>query len=210
MKTSPVLLAALLFFAACTSQPAAENKYTASESVPAEVPVDPHFKAFIGKFRMVQLPLTIKFTSPADYENLPYLQGADSNYIKSSYIGGDGVVNVYAYGLLPDTVNNYKIIWLEPAEDFLPILTTLTKKGVPIAEEYMGVGGCGPDCCFDCNETVIVNKDLSIYSADSIKECNCDDNGPDTTTMRNYARVKTARIGADGNFKFTEIKEVKY
>ncbi|AEV99309.1 hypothetical protein A4D02_32425 [Niastella koreensis] len=207
MKITPVLLVVLLF-AACNSKPAAENKQATSGSVPAETPVDPHFKAFIGKFRMLQLPLTIKFTSTADYENLPQLQGADSNYVKCCE--GFGTEGRYAYGLLPDTANNYKIIWLLPADEEVPMLTTLTKQGVLISEDNIGVGGCGPDCCFDCNETVIVNKDLSVYSADSIKECKCDDNGPDTTTIRNYARVKTAKIGADGKFKFTEIKEVKY
>lgn len=204
MKITRLFLAVLLF-SACNPKPAAENKKAANLSVPEITQVDPHFKAFIGKFRVLQLPLTIKVTSLTGYESLPLLDGLDSIYVTSPDIGNGG--GGLAYGLLPDTANSYKLIWLLPADIYVPVLTTLTKKGKIISQDYMGVGGCGVDCCFECNETVTVNKDLSIYSVDSVNQCECDDNGPKPETMSHYTRVKTAAIKDHGKFKFTDITE---
>ncbi|WP_205512021.1 hypothetical protein [Longitalea arenae] len=153
----------------------------------------------------MQLPLTIK-TLEINDSTLPGLEGHDTNYIRNEYPG----TRQCAYGLLPDTTNNYKIIWLLPAEIYAPILTTFSKQGQKLSEASLGVGGCGSDCCFECNETIIINKDLSIYSADSIKSCECDDNGPKPETMRKYARVKTTKIGIDGHFTFSDIVEKDY
>jgi hypothetical protein len=203
MKTIPMLLAVLLF-AACNSQPAAEKKQTASVPAPIEAPfVDPQFRAFLSKFRVLQLPLTIKEIDLTDSAR-PHLSGSDTNYIEAINSGKEGL---FAYGLLPDTANSYKVIWLAPADMYYPVLATYTKNGNKIKEDGIGVGGCGSDCCFECNETVTVKKDGSMYAADSIKECNCDENGPKLETMRKYVRYKTGQIASDGKFTVSEILE---
>ena len=202
MKTTPMLLAALLL-AACHSQPAAENKQA------AEAPVDPHFRAFIGKFRVLQLPLTIRPMELGNVNILPLLYGRDTNYINAPSTD-TATYRLYAYGLLADTANSYKAIWLSPADDYFPVLVTYTKKGEKISEDGLTAEACGSDCCWECNQTITINNDLFIHSVDSIKTCECDDNGPKPETTRKYMMVKTAKIGADGKFKFTELKEVKF
>ena len=198
MKTTPMLLAALLFVA-CNSKPAAEVKKAASVSVSVEAPVDPHFRAFLAKFKMLQLPLTIKQNEIGDPGPASF-SGSDTIYLDSSYA-------THAYGLLPDTANSYKLILLAPADMYYPILATYTKNGKKIKEDGIGVGGCGSDCCFECNETVTIKKDGSMYAADSIKQCDCDDSGPKTETMRKYVRYKTGQIASDGKFTVSEVLE---
>ncbi|MBO9204547.1 MULTISPECIES: hypothetical protein [Niastella] len=208
MKTTPLLWAALLL-AACNSKPAAEKQIIADVAIPAETPVDPYFKAFMSKFRLLQLPLTIRPMELGDINNLPLLYGKDTNYITAP--GTDtSIYRLYAYGLLADTANSYKLIWLSPADDYCPVLVTYTKKGEKISEGGLTAAGCGSDCCWECNQTISISKELSIYSADSIKTCECDDNGPKPETMRKYTMVKTAKIEADGKFKFTELVEKNY
>jgi hypothetical protein len=208
MKTPAILLTALLF-AACNSNPAAEDKKAASIPVPAITQVDPNFRTFMSKFKVMRLPLTIRPMELGDVSNLPLLYGRDTNYIQAP--GTDTAsYRLYAYGLLADTANSYKLIWLSPADDYCPVLVTYTKKGEKINEEGLTAEACGSDCCWECNQTITINKDLSIHSVDSIKTCECDDNGPKRETTRKYMMVKTANIGADGKFKFTELKEVKY
>jgi hypothetical protein len=212
MKTTPFLLAVLLL-AACHSKPAAENRKAAplpNNHTPAESAVDPGFRAFIGKFKILQLPLSI--IPGSNDSGLASLGGKDTNYL-SNYLG-EGIsmsgYGLYAYGLLADTANSYKVIWLTPMDYDIPVLTTYTKNGKKLNEEILVVGECGSDCCYECDQIVTINKDLSIYSADSIKECQCDDNGPKLETMRKYVKEKTAKIAADGKFKFTEISEKNY
>jgi hypothetical protein len=208
MKTTPILLAALLF-AACNSNPATESKKTASAPTPAASRLDPHFRAFMSKFKVMQLPLTIRPMELVDVSNLPLLYGRDTNYIEAPSTDTNSY-RLYAYGLLADTANSYKFIWLSPADDYFPVLVTYNKKGKKINEDGLTAQACGSDCCWECNQTITINKDLSIHSVDSIKTCECDDNGPKPETTRKYMMVKTAKIGVDGKFKFTELKEIKY
>lgn len=208
MKTSPILLATLLF-SACNSKPGAEDKKADSAPVAATTQLDPNFKAFMRKFKVMQLPLRIRPMEFGDLSHLPLLYGKDTSYITAP--GTDtATYRLYAYGLLADTASSYKLIWLAPADDYYPVLVTYTKKGERISEDGLTAEGCGSDCCWECNQTITISKDLSINSVDSIKTCECDDNGPKPETTRKYMTVKTAKIGADGKFKFTELKEVKY
>ena len=141
--------------------------------------------------------------------DLPLLYGRDTNYINAPSTD-TAMYMLYAYGLLADTAGSYKVIWLSPADDYFPILVTYTKKGEKISEGGLTAEACGSDCCWKCNQTITINKNLSIHSVDSIKTCECDDNEPKPETTRKYMVVKTAQIGTDGKFKFTELKEVKY
>jgi len=196
MKTTQLILLSLLFFS-CNSNPASKNKKEVSKN---ENLSGSDFNKFIGKFRPLRLPLTIKTFQQNGYNTLPVLSGSDTNYIKTPYPN-----KLYAYGLLPDTTDSYKIIWLSPAELYVPVLTTFTKRGQKVSEEYLGVGQCGSDCCYECNETITINTDLSIYSADSIKSCECDSTGPRLNTMKKYTLYKTGKIAAGGRLTFTDI-----
>jgi hypothetical protein len=110
--------------------------------------------------------------------------------------------------MLPDTENSYKIIWLAPAEVEIPILTTFTKDGKKIKEEQLGVGGCGSDCGFSCKEFITINKELTIFSRDSINSTDCDTSGnPMENTTKKYISYKTGKIMKDGKIRMSAILE---
>jgi len=159
------------------------------------------FKLFIGKFKMLALPVEIR-AGRFNERDSRELDSADNTFIKYKDPG-----KLYAYGMLPDTAESYKIIWLQPADDYIPILTTFTKTGKKISQEYIGIGQCGPDCCYSCTEYMIIKKDLSIYTVDSIKSCECDSTGPKENTMSKTMLYKTGRILSGGKIKLSEVKQ---
>lgn len=201
----------LLLFAlcvSCTTGSSDKVRLIDSNTVSATViepPAKNTFREFIGKFKPVRLPLSIDLFQIQE-RRLPVLYGSDSAFISS--INPDSTYDkVYAYGILPDTAYSFKVIWLSPAEVYVPKLTTFSKDGKKISEDYLGLGKCGSDCCFTCNETVHIYSDYTVYAADSIKSCECDSLGPNESTMRKYVLSKTAKIEPDGKFTFSEEKE---
>lgn len=114
---------------------------------------------------------------------------------------------LYAYGILPDTTDCFKVIWLEPADDYFPVLATFTKSGKKIKQENIGIGGCGVDCGFDCTETIDIGKDLRIYSADSVTYNDCDTNVNKTGHIEKYVLYKKGQILKSGKIKMS--KDIK-
>ena len=159
------------------------------------------FIAFLKKFKPLTLPVEIK-TLDINFEAFTKLNNKDNVFIKSQYPD-----EIYTYGILPDTSEYYKIIWLAPLEYQVPVLTTFTKTGKKISEEYLGVNGCGSDCCFKCKEYIRINKDFTIFSADSIKSCECDSSGPKENTTKKHIRYKTGKILKDGKISMSQILE---
>jgi hypothetical protein len=102
-------------------------------------------------------------------------------------------------------MNSFKVVWMEPAEVLIPVLTTFSKSGKRISQESLTIGRCGTDCCYYCNETIIISRDLSIYAADSIKSCTCDSSGPKENTMEKYVLMKTGSVSNDGKVQLSEI-----
>jgi hypothetical protein len=164
-----------------------------------------NFRQFLAKFRPATLPLVIKpFEEQEIFEKLPLIYGGDSMFIHTEY-KDTSLDKVYAYRLLPDTMNSYKVIWLEPAEVLIPVLTTFSKSGKKISQESLTIGRCGSDCCYYCNETIIIGRDLSVYAADSIKTCKCDSLGPKENTMEKYVLMKTGLISRDGKIQLSQM-----
>jgi hypothetical protein len=159
------------------------------------------FAQFVKKFPRLGLPLTIK-TLDIQSDALQKITGRDSMFTSSSDPEG-----TRAYGLLPDTTGNFKLIWLSPADVYVPILTTFNRHGQRISETHLSVGACGSDCCYSCAEYITINKDMTIYSVDSIKSCDCDSAGPQEKTMKKYTRFMTGAIAADGKISMSDIKE---
>lgn len=159
------------------------------------------FREFLKKFELLRLPLTIKIDE-INLDPTKQLTEKDNVFIKYQDPGA-----IYAYGILPDTTDNFKIIWLQPADDYIPIITTFTKDGKKIDSKYIGVGGCGVDCCFECSEVIVINKDLTTFSADSIKSCECDSNGPDENTTRRYIRYQMGKILKTGKINISKVLE---
>ena len=186
-----ILIFGILF--GCSSESSNKKKLDSIRSVKNTLGKrDPAFNAFLKKFKHLSLPLTIK-TSEIVTDAYKKLDNNDNVFIKYPDPG-----SIYAYGILPDTLDTFKIIWLQPADDYIPILTTFTKSGKKISSEYLGVGGCGTDCCFECSEFVTITKDLYIFAADSIKSCECDSTGPKVNTTTRYVQYKTGKILKNG------------
>jgi hypothetical protein len=158
------------------------------------------FKRFLSKFDILRLPMNIKpGRMPVDhYRKLDSTDNSFTGY-------KDKTETLYAFGVLSDTASCFKVIWLEPADDYYPVLATFTKSGRKIKQENIGVGGCGVDCGFQCSETIDINKDMSIYSADSVTYNDCDTNGNPNGTVEKYVRYKTGRIQKSGKIKMSKI-----
>jgi hypothetical protein len=162
------------------------------------------FERFMKKFKPLSLPLSIKTLDIQSTAAYRPISEKDSLFINSGYPN-----ETWAYGMLPDTSGNIQLVWLAPAEIYDPVLTTFTKGGEKISEQHLGVGGCGSDCCFTCDEYIYIKKDRSIYSVDSIKSCTCDESRPKKNTMKRYIRYKTGKIGEDGRISLSGVLEKK-
>ena len=163
------------------------------------------FRRFLAKFQTTELPLIIKPLDEQEmYDRRPLIYGADSIFIQTEY-KDTSLDKVYAYRILSDTTNSFKVIWIEPAEILIPVLSTFSKSGKRISQETLTVGQCGTDCCYTCNETIIINRDLTIYAADSIRSCTCDSLGPRKNTMKKYVLMKTGRISSDGAIQLSTM-----
>jgi hypothetical protein len=156
------------------------------------------FNKFLANFKILSLPLNI----------MPGRMSVDQykkiNSTDKYFTGYKENETLYAFGMLPDTSGCFKVIWLEPADDYYPVLATFSKNGKKIKQEDIGVGGCGVDCGFECTETVTIRRDMSIYSVDSIKSTPCDSNGDaNKKAAERYIRYKTGKIMRRGNIRMS-------
>lgn len=206
-----LILFLVIFLVACNTntnkdKPSADNTTAGLMNNTHSKQAD--FAKFISKFKVLNMPVVITPLEQHGKEKLSLIYGSDTSFINTVY-KDTAMDKVYAYGLLPDTANNYKVLWLTPAEIYLPVLTTFSKTGQKISEEHLTVGKCGDDCCYFCKEIIKINLDLSIYCADSIKQCECDDKGPKESTMKHSVIFKTGNIAADGTINLSKETEKK-
>ncbi|MBC7438478.1 MAG: hypothetical protein H7250_00635 [Flavobacterium sp.] len=164
------------------------------------------FEAFIKKFEILKLPLVIETSKIQDVEKMTPLSKIDLKFIDIRDINPE-LDNVYPFGILADTLETYKIIYLFPAESYYPVVATFNKNGEIIGKENLNVGGCGSDCGFTCNEYVKIYSDLKIYSVDSIQSYECDSLGVKENTLRKYTRFKNGSIHKNGKIITTQILE---
>ena len=212
MKTSNcfcfILLVGTLWISVNCSNNKSGNSTIKKEQNTAEDSIElkrSAFEKFFKKFKPLQLPLTIRTLDDQPSDSSLRITGTDSIFIHSGY-----PEETWAYGSLPDTTSNFQLIWLAPAEISVPVLTVFSKTGQKISEKYLGVGHCGSDCCFSCSETIIINKDLTIYSVDSIRSCTCDSAGPILSTMINSIQFMKGNISRSGQIYMSAIVVSKW
>ena len=163
------------------------------------------FNVFKNKFEVLKLPLKIE---PLKLELDKYvsLNESDLKFINSKDLNSD-LDKVFAFGILPDTIDSYKIVYLYPYEYYVPFLVTYSKNGKKVSEVNLSVGGCGSDCGFFCSDYVKIYSDYSIHSVDSIRNYECDSLGIVENTLRKIIRHKKGKVNKKGIITFSEIME---
>jgi hypothetical protein len=197
MKHLFIFFLLLLIGAGCKQNPPAPAADHASAS----------FREFLKKFKPTSLPFRLRPSEELSVDGLAELSGATSDTL---FIHTEEDIN-YAFVMLPDTSRVYQLVWLAPADTYQAFLSTFSKSGVKISEAHIGIGGCGADCGFECSETVLIGKDMSIYAVDTISSAECDDNGNVIDgTMKRYLRYTTGKVEADGKIMMSEEMEKEW
>ena len=136
LRIASLILLSVLFIN-CKNEKTKRIESSKNSSIPND------FTSFIKKFKILKVPLTIE-PLKIQAENFLPLTKSDLKFIDIRDIDPD-LDNVYAYGILPDTLESYKVIYLFPTEIYIPFLVTYTKTGKKISEETLSVGDCGSD-----------------------------------------------------------------
>jgi hypothetical protein len=199
----------LVLMAGCTSHSITSKNSTLNNSstvnnITPRPTASPSFRRFLAKFKLLKLPLLLNAANTQNTAGLAFIYGGDTAYINTPF-KDTTMDKVYAFGLLPDTLNSYKVIWLTPTEINLPVLTVFSKTGKKISEQELSLGKCGSDCCFSCNEVMRISKKLELLSEDSISSCECDSLGPKESTRTSYVLYKTGKIEPSGHILFSQI-----
>ena len=167
------------------------------------------FRQFIKKFRQLQLPVTLHY---GEFEsmNLPVF---DSQNIDTLFIKDNDTIDKY-YGILPDTNNYFGLIILYPAGyDYYPILITFDKIGNKISEEHLLNRGCGFAPGLDyCSSTGVINRDMTIYLADTLKTVKLDSTmKPIDSTREYFCLYINGKINNSGKITMTgeQTKNIK-
>lgn len=81
-----------------------------------------------------------------------------------------------AVGILPDTSRVVHVLWLAAADSWLPMISTFSRSGELLKAEGLIIGECAPwdEPCFQCNETVSIDREYRVLTTDTVRECKCD------------------------------------
>jgi len=108
--------------------------------------------------------------------------------------------SVSIVGLLPDTTDNYKIVYLQAGDDLYPTLKVITKEGKIVDDQSISYAACaGWDCSMDsCSSSIkIVNKgSVQRYLKTVITDCDTTGSKLPNTTV---TKIKRQLITVDRN-----------
>lgn len=126
------------------------------------------FRAFLKKFRPIELPYDYNETSPSKLD-LKHNQIDDND---SLFISEQSFI---CEGFLPDTTNYFCLILLVPADDVYPALYTFNKKGKLIDSKKLDLIGTGGFMCGSSSSAIWkIDKELSVFCTDTVKANDCD------------------------------------
>jgi hypothetical protein len=162
------------------------------------------FRKFRNKFKVIDLPFVYRqadFKDGLDFEKLPTIkkESSDTPFVKSDYPDG-----VKCYGLLRDTSKYFAFISFFPGDSYFPVLTTFDRNGKFIGHTSLIANGCGGDCGLQyCSMSSIINKDFSIFCADTVKwEYFCDSLAePIPNSDIIWVDSKKGHLQSDGSIK---------
>ena len=157
-----IILLTLILVCSCNN--------TKRKTMQTTQPESTAFKTFLQKFKPIDLPFIYRETyssTSVDINNLPKL---DSNSSDTLFMKSEFPDETHCYGILTDTTNFYSLIYFFPADTHYPVLATYTKTGKLIDKTDLLVNGCGSDAGLTyCSSTSIINKDLTVFCADTLK-----------------------------------------
>ena len=112
------------------------------------------FTTFIVNLDKVKLPFHYDLVTQ-DIENLQKPRLADTPFIQA---------HEHIIGLLPDTLDNYKVLYLSTGDDFYPSVKVFSKSGRTLSDNSI----CFPECAAgdpeidSCSSTVDIYQDSII------------------------------------------------
>jgi hypothetical protein len=113
-------------------------------------------------------------------------------------------------GLLPDTIDNYKIVYLYPGDDHYPYLKTFSKNGQLIDDQNICYGDCaGWDCTTDsCESYVKLLSNHAIEAYIKVTSTDCDSIGKKIpSTTKTEVRKQTISVNKKGKIIFNDSSE---
>lgn len=162
-----------------------------------EVPqVNEQFQAFLDKFPKLELPIEIKGCE-VDYQGLTeFNEENPSPYLQN---------HSFAVGQIKTNGNYVSIITLGVADCLLPTLTTYKLTGEKIDHKTIAIGYCGTAPCFECEEIMTLKADFTLYTADTMKTSECDeDYNPIPGTERVEVIYKEGQLTETGVIELSE------
>jgi hypothetical protein len=157
------------------------------------------FRQYLKKFKYLSLPIVLR-------PHTETLGGAKfDNTSSDTLYTGD---HAQLYGMLPDTNTFYGLITLHEADDLVPVLTTYDKKGKKLGSTPLIANGCGSGPGLEyCSSSGVINNDLTIYCADTLKTIEFDSiYNPIAGTEKEYCVFIEGHINPAGKIEMKEEK----
>ncbi|MDI9871744.1 hypothetical protein [Flectobacillus roseus] len=123
------------------------------------------------------LPIAIKGCG-MNFDNFKHFDGKQFSKYTDEYS--------LAYGHIVTNGNYLATITMTAGDCYVPVLTTYKLTGEKIDQKTISVGGCGSGPGFNCEEFMIIRKDFSIYTSDSISTFEYDSLGNEIEGTRKY------------------------
>ena len=191
MRKTIILLVVILLFIGCKTEKK-ENK-TKTFNFPE---LNEEFQNFIDKFPEVKLPLKLK-DSEYNFEGLEKLKA-------NKHIPNQNE-SIYILGKIKTNGNYLAILCLEESQGLIPIVTTFKLNGEKIQSENLMIGLCGPDPCFECEETLNIDNELNISVKHHSKYFECDENGVYKNKVTEEKIIsKNAKLEINGKIRIKE------
>lgn len=199
MKYLGLFISLLLFSCQTNTALSRQRQIDKSQNENYFLKVNDEFTLYLDNFKKLDLPLVIK----GCYISLDGLKQFDGKQF-AKYSDEFS----FAFGQIPSNGNYVATITLDPADCFLPVLTTYHRTGHKIDQKTIAIGGCGSDCGFSCEEFMTLRKDFSFYTSDTISTYTCDSLGNEIPgTYEFYVIYQKGEILTDG--KIIISKEIK-
>lgn len=148
---------------------------------------------------MIKLPFNYNLVAQ-DIENTNKPTPADTQFIQEQD---------YIIGLLPDTLDNYKVLYLSTGDDFYLSLKVFDKAGKTLSDNLVCFPECAAgDCEFDsCNSYVDIQANRIVRTIETVTTA-CDSLGNKiANSTHKHQKTEYISINKAGQLKIRRQKE---